>query len=56
MSLEKCLENPASEDPSTNNIVEICTTPPLSYLLTTVKVIDLEEVCLSDMENVRTAC
>ena len=35
-------------------LLEIFRTAPLSYLLITVKKIELEEVCLSDMENLRT--
>ena len=35
--------------------MEISTTAPVSYLLITMKAIELEAVCLSDMENLRTA-
>ena len=36
------------------NTVEICTTAPLSDLLINVKEIGLEEVSLTDMQNVRS--
>ena len=51
-----------SEDPFTSDIVnipntvEICTTAPLSYLLITVKAIDLEKVSFRDVQNLRTVC
>ena len=35
---------------------EICTTAPLSSLLTTAKAMDLEKVSLIDMPNLGTAC
>ena len=38
------------------NIIEVCLTAPLFCLLVTVKTIELEEVCLSNMENLRTVC
>ena len=38
------------------NTVEICTTTPLSYLLITVKAIELEKMSLSDMKNLSNVC
>ena len=48
--LDKCLENPVLEDPSRNNIVNgpkhcwICRAAPLSYLLISVKEIELKKI------------
>ena len=56
--LYKRLKSPVSEDcgnllrPST---VEIFIKAPLSYLLITVKAIELEKVCLIDTPNLGTA-
>ena len=38
------------------NTVNIRTTAPLPYLLITVKVIALEKVSLSDIQNSKTVC
>ena len=38
------------------NTVAISMTAPLQYLLFTVKVFALEEVCFSDTQNRRTVC
>ena len=55
-SLDKCLRSLVSEDMSTSNTVQICTTEPLSYILITAKGIELEKVSLIDMPNLGTAC
>ena len=55
-SLDKCLRSLVSEDMSTSNTVQICTTEPLSYILITAKGIELEKVSLIDMPNLATAC
>ena len=54
--LDRCLKSLVSEDPSIGNMVngptvEIWTTTTLSYLLITIKIIQLEKVSLSDMQN-----
>ena len=38
------------------NTIEIGTAALLSYLLITAKVIELEKVSLSDMQNLKTFC
>ena len=38
------------------NTVEIITTPPLPYLLITVKEIQLKDIFLSDMQSLSNVC
>ena len=60
--LDKCLKRPVSEDPSkgnTENGTKHCWNlngAPLPYLLITVKVIELEKVSFSDIQNLKTLC
>ena len=60
--LDKYLKSPVSEEPSTSNrgrfqnTFEIWMTAILPDLLINVKAIELEQVSLSDMQNLRTLC
>ena len=60
--LDKCLKSPVSDYTLTINVVNgpntvsLSTTAPLPYSLIIVKVIELETVSLSDMENLKTVC
>ena len=53
----KSLKSPFSDNPSRSNklrgpnTVEILTTPPLIYLLITVKATELEKISLGEMES-----
>ena len=58
--LDQCRKTPVSTDPSESNmvnapnIVEICMAEPSPYLLITVKAIDWQTLCVSDMEDLKT--
>ena len=61
--LDKCLKTPVSEEPSTSNMLKtgantfaIWTTAPLPQLLIILKVIELEKVSFSAMQNLKTVC
>ena len=60
--LNKSPKSTLSEDSSESdmqggaNTVEICTTPPLPYLLLTVKAIELKKISLADMQILKTVC
>ena len=58
--LDQCRKTPVSTDPSESNmvnapnIVEICMAERSPYLLITVKAIDWQTLCVSDMEDLKT--
>ena len=60
--LDKCLKSVVLENYSTSNMVngpdtiKVSTTAALSYLLITVKAIEVEKISLSDMQNHRSFC
>ena len=53
--LDKCLESPDSGDHSTGDI-EIWSPAPLTYLMNTLKLTEIDKVSLSDIQNLRTVC
>ena len=60
--LNKSPKSTLSEDSSESdmqggaNTVEICTAPPLPYLLTTANAILFEKMSLSDMQSLKDVC
>ena len=58
--LDKCLKNPASEDPSSDNMVngiKHCFNlngSIFGIFIITLKIIEFEKVSLSDMQNLKT--
>ena len=58
--LHKCLKKPASEDPSTSNMVHcpntvvFWTTEPLPYFLIAMKVMECEKIYFSAMQSLKT--
>ena len=56
--LSKCLKSPVSENPATNNMVRRPkqSLKTLTYLLITVKAIELEKISLSYMQSLKNVC
>ena len=60
--LDKCLKRPVSEDPPSGNIISrpkhcfSLSDTPFPDLLIKGKVIELEKVSVSDMENLKDVC